>query len=56
MLDPSTPEASRRAVEGRLLEQLPTLKALGVFELFQVRDPALGQLIADELEDNINAR
>jgi hypothetical protein len=56
MLDPSTPEASRRAVEGRLLAQLPTMKALGVFELFDVRDPALGQLIADELEEDANAR
>jgi hypothetical protein len=56
MLDPSTPEATRRAVEARLLKQLPTVKALGLFELFDVRDPALGQLIADELEVAANAR
>jgi hypothetical protein len=56
MLDPSTPEATRRAVEARLLAQLPTVKALGLFELFDVRDPALGQLIADELEVSANAR
>ncbi|MET0255641.1 MAG: hypothetical protein ABWZ54_11980 [Luteibacter sp.] len=48
MLDPTTPESQLRRLEPRLLAQLPTLRALGVFELFQVRDPALRALLADE--------
>lgn len=55
MLDPATPEPVRRAVEPRLLAQLPTLKALGVFELFDVRDPALRAWLRDEL-DSLAAR
>jgi hypothetical protein len=49
MLDPATPEAVRRRIEPRLLAQLPVLRALGVFELFQLRDPALRAWLADEL-------
>ncbi|TBR35932.1 MULTISPECIES: hypothetical protein [Dyella] len=49
MLDPLTPEDMRREIEPQLLSVLPTLKALGVFELFAVRDPALRNLIDDEL-------
>ncbi|HEV2621486.1 MAG TPA: hypothetical protein VGU65_05275 [Frateuria sp.] len=49
MLDPATPEALRREAEPRLLAQLPTLRALGVFELFAVRHPALAALVRDEL-------
>lgn len=48
MLDPSTPEDQVRRLEPRLLAQLPTLKALGIFDLFDVRDPALAALLADE--------
>lgn len=51
MLDPTTPEAVRRAMEPRLLAQLPALRALGVFELFEIRDPALRAWLADELAD-----
>ncbi|GAB2539124.1 hypothetical protein [Rhodanobacter koreensis] len=51
MLDPATPEAVRRAMEPRLLAQLPALRALGVFELFEIRDPALRAWLADELAD-----
>jgi hypothetical protein len=36
-------------MEPRLLAQLPTLRALGVFELFELRDPALRAWLADEL-------
>lgn len=50
MLDPATPEAVRREAEPRLLALLPTLQALGVFELFTIRDPALHALVRDELE------
>lgn len=49
MLDPSTPEAVRRAMEPRLQAQLPALRALGVFDLFELRDPALRAWILDEL-------
>lgn len=49
MLDAATPETVRREAEPRLLAQLPTLHALGVFELFAIRDPALHALVRDEL-------
>lgn len=49
MLDPLTPENLRQDLEPQLLSVLPTLKALGVFELFTVRDPALRALVEDEL-------
>lgn len=55
MLDPATPEALRRAVEPRLLAQLPALRALGVFELFELRDPALKAWLADELAELVAA-
>ncbi|MDF3983469.1 hypothetical protein P3W24_16160 [Luteibacter sp. PPL201] len=48
MLDPTTPEEQVRRLEPRLLAQLPTLRALGLFELFEVRDPAMAALLADE--------
>jgi hypothetical protein len=50
MLDPVTPEAARRAMEPRLLAQLPSLRALGVFDLFELRHPALRAWLTDELE------
>lgn len=50
MLDPRTSESCRRALEPRLLAQLPMLRALGLFELLTVRDPALRQLLKDEQE------
>ncbi|MGN2243502.1 hypothetical protein ACFWZ3_11320 [Frateuria sp. GZRR35] len=49
MLDPTTPEPVRCQAEPRLLSLLPTLQALGVFELFTIRDPALATLVRDEL-------
>lgn len=51
MLDPQTPEATRRSLESRLLAQLPTLRALGVFDLFVIRNPALRALVTDDLAD-----
>jgi hypothetical protein len=48
MLDPCTPEVQRRALEPRLLMQLPILHALGVFQLFELRDPALRAWLDDE--------
>ena len=49
MLDPLTPERLRRQVEPKLLDTLPALQALGVFDLFAIRDPAMAALVADEL-------
>ncbi len=49
MLDPATPEVVRRAMEPRLLALLPALRALGVFDLFHIRNPALRHLVRDEL-------
>lgn len=49
MLDPATPESLRRQAEPRLLALLPTLQALGLFELFTIRNPALAALVRDEL-------
>lgn len=49
MLDPATPESIRREAEPRLLALLPTLRALGVFDLFAIRDQALRNLVQDEL-------
>ena len=51
MLDPATPEAVRLAMEPRLLAQLPALRALGVFELFELRNPALKAWMNDELAE-----
>lgn len=48
MLDPTTPEAQRRALEPRMLMQLPILHALGVFQLFELTDPALRAWLDDE--------
>lgn len=50
MLDPATPEPIRRAMEPRLLAQLPALRALGVFDLFELREPAMRAWVHDELE------
>jgi hypothetical protein len=49
MLDRGTPEAARRAMEPRLLALLPALRALGVFDLFEVRDAALRAWLEDEM-------
>jgi len=51
MLDPATPESVRLAMEPRLLAQLPALRALGVFELFELRNPALKAWMNDELAE-----
>ncbi|RUL71059.1 hypothetical protein [Dyella choica] len=49
MLDPATPESVCRLVEPMLVAQLPVLRALGVFDLFEVRDPAMRTWLNDEL-------
>lgn len=50
MLDPATPEPLRRELEPQLLRLLPVVQALGLFELFEVRDHAMAALLRDELE------
>ncbi|CAN7732715.1 hypothetical protein ACSC9U_24975 [Pseudomonas solani] len=42
--DPATPAQQRAAAEQEVLAALPALQALGLFELLQVRDPALRAL------------
>lgn len=49
MLDPATPEPLRRELEPQLLRLLPVVQALGLFELFEVRDRALAALLRDEM-------
>lgn len=49
MLDADTSEARRRELEPKLLALLPVVNALGLFELFEVRDRALAALLRDEL-------
>ncbi|HEX7817646.1 hypothetical protein [Dyella sp.] len=49
MLDPATPEPLRRNIEPQLLALLPTIKALGLFDLVEIRDPAMRALIQDEM-------
>ncbi|RUL73657.1 hypothetical protein [Dyella choica] len=49
MLDPATPEPVLCSMEPKLMAQLPALRALGLFELFEVRDPALRAWLDDEL-------
>ena len=51
MLDPATAEARRMQAEPQLLAQLPVLRALGVLDLFVLRDPTLRALIEDELAE-----
>jgi hypothetical protein len=38
-------------MEPRLLAQLPALQALGVFELFELRRPAMRAWLAEKLEN-----
>lgn len=48
MLDPATPESVRRELEPHLLRLLPVVRALGLFDLFEVRDAAMATLLRDE--------
>ncbi|WP_421551247.1 hypothetical protein [Pseudomonas yamanorum] len=43
--DPATPGGQRLLVEQDMLQALPALKALGLFEVLQVRDPELARLL-----------
>ncbi|MGE7956122.1 hypothetical protein ACQKQA_05885 [Pseudomonas sp. NPDC089530] len=47
-LDPGTPAEHRRAAEEDLLAALPALRALGLFELMRLRDPALRALCGQD--------
>ncbi|NII12330.1 hypothetical protein [Oleiagrimonas sp. C23AA] len=43
----SEDEHQRRQLEDALIAQLPALKNSGLFEVFEIRDPALRQMLAD---------
>jgi len=43
--DPATPDEQRLLVEQDMLQALPALKALGLFEVLQVRDAELARLL-----------
>jgi len=43
--DPLTPENGRTAAENDIVEALPALRALGLFDLLEIRDPALRALV-----------
>lgn len=49
LADPAAPVAEREAAQADLIDLLPALEALGLFEVFAVRDPALAQLVGREL-------
>jgi hypothetical protein len=44
--DPLTPTADREAVERDMSDALPALRALGLFEVLEVRHPALRAWLA----------
>ncbi|BBN56148.1 hypothetical protein TRE132_42730 [Pseudomonas chlororaphis subsp. aurantiaca] len=46
--DPGTSAQQRRVAEKDLLAALPALRALGLFELMQLRDPALRALCGQD--------
>ncbi|AZD49480.1 hypothetical protein [Pseudomonas chlororaphis] len=46
--DPDTSAQQRRVAEKDLLAALPALRALGLFELMQLRDPALRTLCGQD--------
>ncbi|AZD93671.1 MULTISPECIES: hypothetical protein [Pseudomonas] len=46
--DPGTSAQQRRIAEEDLLAALPALRALGLFELMQLRDPALRALCGQD--------
>ncbi|MGH8359098.1 MAG: hypothetical protein ACRESF_16540, partial [Pseudomonas sp.] len=43
--DPATPDEQRLLAEQDILQALPALQALGLFELLQVRDAKLARLL-----------
>jgi hypothetical protein len=43
--DPLTPANERTAVESDIVEALPALRALGLFDLLEIRDPRLRALV-----------
>ncbi|GAB7126972.1 hypothetical protein JCM19000A_14790 [Silvimonas sp. JCM 19000] len=45
-LEPSTSASQRAGIEADLCEALPALRALGLFEVLDIRDPALRAWIA----------
>lgn len=49
-LNPATPDHQRQRAQQDLRELLPALDALGLFEILEVRDPALRQWLDEHRE------
>jgi hypothetical protein len=49
LADPSVPTASREQAEKHIVEALPALAALKLFEVFEIRAPALRSLVERNL-------
>ena len=43
--DPLTPANERTAAENDIVEAVPALRALGLFDVFEIRDPGLRALV-----------
>lgn len=48
---PHTPEPQRREAERDIVEAVPALRALGLFDAMMLRDDRLRQLVADASPD-----
>jgi len=48
-LDPGTAAASRDEIERHMIEALPALNALGLFEVFEIRSAELQAFVAEHL-------
>ncbi len=46
LLDPNTTAAAREEAEGHIRESNHALKALGLFDILEIRDPELRALVA----------
>jgi hypothetical protein len=47
--DTAIDAGARQALEADLLELLPSMKALQVFEVFEIRDPEVRELVVSKL-------
>ncbi|MBA8901179.1 MULTISPECIES: hypothetical protein [unclassified Phyllobacterium] len=48
-LNPAAPQEERDAAEKDIIEALPALQALGVFEFMSIRNPQLSELVVTHL-------
>lgn len=47
-MDPATPPAERAIAECDMIEVIPALRALGLFDVFAIRDSALEKFIGEQ--------